>query len=62
MIDARREPHGNRSLPPVPASPVLPRTLSSGELLQGRQEIYIQHGGEMYRLRQTRTGKLLLYK
>lgn len=39
-----------------------PRTLASEELLQGCQEIFIQHGPVTYRLRQTRTGKLLLYK
>lgn len=34
----------------------------STELFQGRTEILIWHNGEPYRLRQTRTGKLILNK
>lgn len=40
----------------------LPPTLDSSELLQGKSEVLIQHGETVYRLRQTRAGKLLLYK
>lgn len=36
--------------------------LSSAEVLRGRTEIWIEHGTEMYRLRLTRAGKLLLSK
>ena len=32
------------------------------QLLDGRAEIYIRHQGELYRLRQTRQGKLILTK
>jgi hemin uptake protein HemP len=32
------------------------------EVLRGRTEIWIEHGTEMYRLRLTRAGKLLLSK
>jgi hemin uptake protein HemP len=39
-----------------------PRIISSDELLQGRPEVWIEHGGEMYRLRLTSTGKLVLTK
>lgn len=35
--------------------------LVSAELLQGRHEVLIQHGGETYRLRHTRN-KLILTK
>ena len=34
----------------------------SGELLQGAKEALIEHGGEMYRLRLTGSGKLYLTK
>lgn len=36
--------------------------ISSAEVLRGRSEIWIEHGTEMYRLRLTRAGKLLLSK
>lgn len=39
-----------------------PRVMRSQELLQGRSEIWIEHGGQIYRLRQTRSGKLILQK
>jgi hemin uptake protein HemP len=34
----------------------------SAELFAGGQEIWIEHGGDMYRLRITASGKLLLTK
>jgi len=34
----------------------------SEELLQGRREVWIEHGTEMYRLRLTSAGKLYLTK
>jgi hemin uptake protein HemP len=37
-------------------------TYTSAELLQGRREVWIEHGGEMYRLRVTAQGKLYLTK
>ena len=39
-----------------------PRIVSSDELLQGRREMWIEHQGEMYRLRSTAKGKLYLTK
>jgi hemin uptake protein HemP len=39
-----------------------PRRISSEDLLQGQAEVLISHGGETYRLRQTRSGKLILQK
>lgn len=39
-----------------------PRTLLSQDLLQGQVEVLISHGDEIYRLRLTRSGKLILQK
>ena len=36
--------------------------LDSRELFAGRQEVAIAHAGEIYRLRRTRQGKLILTK
>lgn len=36
--------------------------LDSRQLLQGRRELQIRHQGEIYRLQQTRQGKLILTK
>jgi hemin uptake protein HemP len=36
--------------------------LLSQDLLQGQVEVLISHGGEIYRLRLTRSGKLILQK
>lgn len=38
------------------------RTLPSSALLEGRREVLINHGGEIYLLRNTRNGKLILTK
>lgn len=43
--------------PPAP-----PRVVTSESLLEGRTEILITHGNEVYRLRRTRNGKLILQK
>lgn len=50
---------------PSPAAPPAsaPRTISSEALFApGQREVLILHGGEQYRLRQTRNGKLILTK
>jgi hemin uptake protein HemP len=44
---------------PEPQRPIIVR---SEDLLQGRREVWIEHGGEMYRLRLTSLGKLYLTK
>lgn len=57
-------------LPPEPSPDSLPKTtapppssvIRSEALLGGQKEILIEHGGEMYRLRLTRNGKLILQK
>ena len=38
------------------------KPIASAELLQGRRELQILHGEEVYRLTLTRTGKLILHK
>ena len=38
------------------------RTITSEELLQGARELLIRHGEDVYRLRVTRNGKLILQK
>jgi len=48
--------------PPTAATGHSPRTLLSQDLLQGQLEVLISHGGEIYRLRLTRSGKLILQK
>jgi hemin uptake protein HemP len=57
------QPPGNSSPPQehAPQSPP-PRTLESSELFHGAREVMIRHAGECYRLRVTRTGKLILHK
>jgi hemin uptake protein HemP len=39
-----------------------PIAYDSGDLLKGQREIIIRHHGEVYRLRLTRNGKLILNK
>lgn len=38
------------------------RLIRSEELLLGAQEVLIEHEGQTYRLRLTRSGKLILHK
>ena len=51
---------GRPQLRPVAMRPV--RTLFSGTILEGETEIAIDHHGELYRLKVTRQGKLILTK
>ena len=39
-----------------------PRTVDVDEIMAGDREVLIRHGSELYRLRMTRNGKLLLHK
>lgn len=66
---AAAAPAGQPPLAPLPAAQLgvsepagasLP--LDSQLLLQGRRELQIRHQGEIYRLQQTRQGKLILTK
>ncbi|MDY7855248.1 hemin uptake protein HemP [Proteus mirabilis] len=43
------------------SSPVI-QSINSIELLGKSGVVYIQHNGELYQLRQTKTGKLILTK
>jgi hemin uptake protein HemP len=47
---------------PCDDPPPSPRIVRSEDLLAGAVEIHIQHAGEIYRMRRTRSGKLILYK
>lgn len=38
------------------------RQISSRALLDGAKEILIQHADQIYRLRETRSGKLIMHK
>ena len=48
--------------PPASSAPAAQRTILSDDLLQGQAEVLIRHGEEIYRLRHTRNGKLILQK
>lgn len=56
------EPNQNRASEPADDSSNDPRIIDSHELLQGHVEILIRHGDEIYRLRETRNGKLIPFK
>jgi len=45
-----------------PASPGTPPTFRSNDILQGGKEAFILHGTQTYRLRLTRSDKLILQK
>lgn len=47
--------------PQTPPTPAAPR-INSDALLQGTREVFIEHRGELYRLRLTKNGKLILHK
>ena len=56
------EPKPSAPKPHLPGNSFGPRPLDSIALLGGRDEILIAHGGDTYRLRRTRQGKLILTK
>lgn len=56
----KRDPAANVRPPPPDGSSK--RRLSSDELFRGGHEVEIEHQGEIYRLRVTRAGKLILTK
>ena len=61
MNDQRRPPAAEAEK--TDQSPRQVRTqVSSEELLRGRKELFIEHEGEIYRLRLTSRGKLILTK
>lgn len=44
------------------ASPVLPKIVPFGDLSRCGEEVWISHNGQLYRLRATKQGKLILTK
>jgi hemin uptake protein HemP len=59
MSDAFESPLRPRT---VPAHPPEMREFDSRDLLDGKREVLIRHGREIYRLSVTRSGKLILRK
>ncbi len=53
-------PESDATPPEAPIAAV--PEFESRQLLQGSREVLIRHGGECYRLRHTRNGKLILTK
>ena len=47
---------------PKPLVKQVVREVASEELLRGETELLIRHGDELYRLKLTRNGKLILQK
>ncbi|WDI44168.1 hemin uptake protein HemP [Bremerella sp. P1] len=50
---------------PTPTSDpttLLKRTIASEEIMAGEKEVWIQHGDAVYRLCETKSGKLILQK
>ena len=52
---------GKTSKQPIASNPP-PKRIAVGELLAGRREAVLLHGGDEYRLRLTSNGKLILTK
>jgi hemin uptake protein HemP len=61
VSSGREDQSGARSTDST-ADPPTPRSVRSEDLLQGAKEVLIQHGQEIYRLRLTKAGKLILNK
>ena len=57
-MDDHPPKHAQPARRPTPG----PQPLDSARLFDGREEVLILHGGETYRLRRTRQGKLILTK
>lgn len=52
----------NNANPPVTQVPAAPARISSAALFKDALEIEIEHRGALYRLRETKLGKLILTK
>jgi hemin uptake protein HemP len=57
---ASEKPHDRQ--PPEPALIPNAKVIDSQSLFEGHREVIIRHEGEIYRLRLTRNGKLILQK
>jgi hemin uptake protein HemP len=55
-------PNGERILTPAQSKQLIKRRLDSRQLLGSGGRIEIEHRGEIYRLAETRQGKLILTK
>jgi len=70
MSGGRDAPRPAAEVPDTPQAPAaatgnsrkMPPEVDSQALLQGRNTLLIHHQGEVYRLQQTRQGKLILTK
>jgi hemin uptake protein HemP len=62
MDPSKKPPVERLRVAPMPTHQGGPAILSSDELMQGATELQISHRGEVYRLRLTRSGKLILQK
>ena len=62
MLIAREPVRDDAAAAPTRSAVPGTRCLRSDELLEGRRDVLIQHGTEVYRLSQTRSGKLILTK
>jgi hemin uptake protein HemP len=57
-----REPIAQAARCPVHAPGTMLNPLSFNELANGSEEVWIEGGGQLYRLRQTKQNKLILTK
>ena len=61
--DSGSKPQDERPAPATPSRPGrVRREITSAELFAGGREIHIRHADEIYTLRQTNKGKLILTK
>lgn len=60
------DPDASVDSPPVDANPILPsqmpKIISFDSLARCGEEVWIENNGQIYRLRKTRQGKLILTK
>lgn len=62
MVTDANQPLPRDDSPHTPSDRIEIDVLRSTELFSGRREICIEHAGQLYRLRITRSGKLILQK
>lgn len=60
--DTSREPGETSDLRARDTNSTPPREIPSDQIFAGTHEVLIRHAGELYRLRLTRNGKLILHK
>ena len=62
MTDPDRLPPSRSPPEPDPPTGAPLPLLRSEDLFEGQREVFIRHGDDLYRLRITRSGKLILHK